>query len=261
LYISKELTEKMAGEIGVMSQPGEGSRFVFYIKTRRAEAPQQDLPVSINPVLAMKELILSPHRSMITSAKTEKLRVLLVEDNLINQRVLRKHLAKSGCEVDVANHGVEALDILAKKTTGFDVILMDMQMPVMDGLTCTVEIRNLEHAGQLEGRRPIIAVTANVRQEQMDSALRAGADRVMQKPFKAADLIKLIWEVIEENGRANVDVEKEDNGQPQDMERSSSESSSVSLPGTTLTTTSMDDVPPEPVGEIENAKQNSLTQN
>jgi signal transduction histidine kinase/CheY-like chemotaxis protein len=261
LYISKELTEKMAGEIGVMSHPGEGSRFVFYIKTRRAEDPHKDLPASTNPVLAIKDLALSPYRSIITSAKAEKLRVLLVEDNLINQRVLQKHLAKSGCEVDVANHGIEALDILGMKATKFDVILMDMQMPVMDGLTCTVEIRKLEHAGQLEGRLPIIAVTANVRQEQIDSAMSAGADRLMQKPFKAADLIQLIWEVVEENRGADMDAEKEDQGQPQDMERKSSESSSVSLPGTPLTTTSMDDEPLEPVADIELAKQNSLTQN
>ncbi|KAF1998991.1 hypothetical protein P154DRAFT_405142, partial [Amniculicola lignicola CBS 123094] len=183
LYISKELTEKMGGEIGVMSRSREGSRFVFYIKTRRTETPPQEHVTPARP----------------TSAPTgpqSLLWVLLVEDNVINQRVLRKHLTKSGCEVEVANHGVEALSTLESNKIVFDVVLMDMQMPVMDGLTCTSEIRRLELTGHLKGRLPIIAVTANVRQEQIDAARKAGADRVVQKPFKAADLVGLMRELV-----------------------------------------------------------------
>lgn len=83
---------------------------------------------------------------------------------------------------------------------------MDMQMPVMDGLTCTREIRNLEKAGSLEGRLPIIAVTANVQREQIESAIAAGADRVVQKPFKAADLMVLMDELVDENAHGAKEV-------------------------------------------------------
>ncbi|ORY10202.1 hypothetical protein BCR34DRAFT_674341 [Clohesyomyces aquaticus] len=80
-----------------------------------------------------------------------------------------------------------------------------MQMPVMDGLTCTAEIRKLEAARSKEGdeekpvRMPVIAVTANVRQEQIDSAIAAGADRVVQKPFKASELVELMRDLIVRN--------------------------------------------------------------
>lgn len=114
--------------------------------------------------------------------------VLLVEDNLINQKVLSKQLRNTGCTVHVANHGVEALDFL--KTTNLwndssldenrvdlSVILMDLEMPIMDGLTCTRRIRDLEREGRLKHHIPIIAVTANARSEQMDIAIKAGVVR------------------------------------------------------------------------------------
>lgn len=111
--------------------------------------------------------------------------ILLVEDNLINQKVLSKQLRNTGCTVYVANHGVEALDFLSTTTLWKDgsldqnrnelsVILMDLEMPIMDGLTCTRKIRDLEREGKLKHHVPIIAVTANARSEQMDIALEAG---------------------------------------------------------------------------------------
>lgn len=129
--------------------------------------------------------------------------ILLVEDNLINQKVLSKQLRNTGCTVHVANHGLEALDFLstttlwnndndnndgvanndddgapgAKRRTELSLILMDLEMPIMDGLTCTRRIRELERDGRLKlkgGRVPIIAVTANARMEQMDLAIEAG---------------------------------------------------------------------------------------
>ncbi|KAH7088922.1 hypothetical protein FB567DRAFT_559506 [Paraphoma chrysanthemicola] len=187
LFISKELTERMAGEIGVMSTPDTGSMFVFYIKSRRAEPRPTTAAPSIRPL---------PIRA-ISELKPLKPRVLLVEDNIINQKLLRIHLARLHWEVEVANHGVEALEFLTKPDEKFDIVLMDMQMPVMDGLTCTREIRKLEKAGNLPGRLPIIAVTANVRQEQIEKALAAGADRVFRKPFKASDLVSLMRGLIE----------------------------------------------------------------
>lgn len=191
LHISKELTEKMGGEIGVMSSPNEGSTFVFYIKTRRTVK---------DPTCAQTTLKL-PSVNGLSLTPPTKLRTLLVEDNLVNQKVLRKALMRYDCDVEVANHGVEALDILCKPGAKFDIVLMDMQMPVMDGLTCTREIRALEEKRKLEGRLPIVAVTANVRPEQIESAMAAGADRVVQKPFKAAELVTLMREMAGGAGR------------------------------------------------------------
>lgn len=193
LFISKELTEKQGGEIGVSSVHGQGSTFGFYVKTRRAERRPQ----------TMRELF-SEHGG--DKKDQQALHVLLVEDNLINQKVLGKQLRKAGCVVSVANHGLEALHTLEKET--FDVVLMDLEMPVLDGLAAMRRIRLKENAeegllgeamklGARGGERlPIIAVTANVRKEQIDTAMTAGADRVMQKPFKAADLVYMMKSLL-----------------------------------------------------------------
>jgi CheY-like chemotaxis protein len=116
---------------------------------------------------------------------THNYHILLVEDNLINQKVLSKQLRNTGCTVHVANHGVEALDFLSttalwnggsldENRNELSVILMDLEMPIMDGLTCTRRIRDLERAGTVREHVPIIAVTANARMEQMDLAIDAG---------------------------------------------------------------------------------------
>ena len=108
-----------------------------------------------------------------------------LSDNLINQKVLSKQLRNNGCTVHVANHGVEALDFL-RKTALWDqpdsdsermelsLILMDLEMPIMDGLTCTRRIRDLEREGKITSHVNIIAVTANTRMEQMQVAVDAG---------------------------------------------------------------------------------------
>ncbi|KAF2799727.1 hypothetical protein K505DRAFT_356319 [Melanomma pulvis-pyrius CBS 109.77] len=187
LFISKELTEKQGGEIGVCSVLGEGSTFGFYVKTRRVDRHPQT-PGEL--VQDSGDVGVAPH----------ELQVLLVEDNLINQQVLGKQLKKAGCIVEVANHGLEALNLLDQKS--FDVVLMDLEMPVLNGIDAMREIRKREREGEgllgarMGPRLPMIAVTANVRQEQIDTALSAGANRVMQKPFKAADLVYMMQGLV-----------------------------------------------------------------
>ena len=115
--------------------------------------------------------------------------VLIVEDNVVNQRVLQRQLRNVGNNTKVANHGGEALSILeqsrywtGREETGDDisVILMDLEMPIMDGMTCARRIRELERQGTIVSHIPIIAVTAYARPEQIEDAKAAGV--VSTKP-------------------------------------------------------------------------------
>ena len=120
----------------------------------------------------------------------------------MNQKVLSKQLKNAGTETHLANHGGEALDRLKQSTYWADpsspyhgqklnlgVVLMDQEMPVMDGLTCTRRIRELEKEGKLTGHVPIIAVTANARAEQIEMTLKSGIDDVVSKPFRVGELV------------------------------------------------------------------------
>ncbi|KAL6713834.1 hypothetical protein ACLMJK_008328 [Lecanora helva] len=224
LFISRELVELQGGEIGVASKAGEGSTFAFYIKARRSSKPKEEmaqfstanarkssagkhaLPASLKAKRQNSESEVSKTSLSPNSNPKGILKVLIVEDNLVNQKVLGKQLRNMGCEVHVVNHGVECLERLKESTfwsgrqhDGFEisVILMDQEMPIMDGLTCTREIRKLEEQGDVTSHVPIIAVTANARSEQIHTALDAGMDDVVSKPFRIVDLIPKI-EVLTE---------------------------------------------------------------
>ncbi|KAL5386424.1 hypothetical protein DPSP01_004149 [Paraphaeosphaeria sporulosa] len=198
LYISKELAEKQGGEIGVTSVSGKGSKFGFYVKCRRRE---EEAPDTTKPINGTEHPTTVP----------QQLHILLVEDNLINQKVLSMQLRRGGCIVEVANHGIEALEYLEKST--FDAVLMDSEMPILDGLAATrmIRQRELEGKGLLNSamargpragtRLPVIAVTANVREEQIQAAMDAGSDDVVQKPFKVQELLDRIYALIHETSR------------------------------------------------------------
>ncbi|RDW59895.1 hypothetical protein BP6252_12982 [Coleophoma cylindrospora] len=183
LFICRELAELQGGEIGVASEGGVGSTFAFYIKARRTAAAQ-----------AQNEgAMISPRKFELTNCS-----VLVVEDNLINQNVLRKQLERLGCTVYVANHGEEALAKLEEsnlwtgnEVTGIDlsIVLLDIEMPIMDGLTCIRKIRQLERDGRLRPHIPVIAVSANARLEQIENAKACGMNDVISKPFRIPDLI------------------------------------------------------------------------
>ena len=186
--------DRQGGEIGIASERGKGSKFVFYIKTQRTSPPPN---LQSNIVLPIRALDDTTDNTNLVEKGTQRtaspapaahktpstLNVLVVEDNLVNQTVLSRQLRKRGCTVDVANPGEEALEALQKTSSWhgsvdpeqpFDVILMDLEMPIMNGIKCVGRIRELEAAGSLQGHVPVIAVTASVRGEHVNAAMKAG---------------------------------------------------------------------------------------
>lgn len=140
----------------------------------------------------------------------DRLTILLCEDNIVNSRVMKQQLQKQGCEVYVANHGMEALDLLGRSSAwkgmqeqteavDFDIILMDVEMPIMDGITCTRRIRQLEGEGKLTRHMHVIAITANARKEQLDTVIQAGCDDVLPKPFRIKDCLRKIRQNLEQD--------------------------------------------------------------
>jgi osomolarity two-component system sensor histidine kinase NIK1 len=123
----------------------------------------------------------------------ERLMILLVEDNLLNQRIVTFSLKKFNHDVVIANNGVEAVEHFRVKK--FDVILMDIMMPVMDGLEATVKIREFENINQIEKRTPIIALTANTMDNDRDKCISYGMDEFMAKPFDIEKLNSIFEEL------------------------------------------------------------------
>ncbi|KAK7743514.1 hypothetical protein SLS53_004048 [Cytospora paraplurivora] len=211
LFISRMLTELQGGQIGVISTPGVGSTFAFYVKSRKAVEPQVASPPAQKDGA---EILLSQ-----PTIDPSTVYVLVVEDNEVNQKVLGRLLRRCGFKAHLANHGGEAIEKLqrsvhwnhdAAAAEGYDpvvmgddeatinvsIILMDLEMPVMDGFSCARKIRELERQGVLMGRVPIIAVTAYLRPEQTGEARASGMDLIVSKPFRAHDLTPRINELL-----------------------------------------------------------------
>jgi len=191
LFITRELIEMQGGEIGVSSRLGDGAAFAFYIAARRVSAQETDSGAA--NLRSPAQVGSNPARVRYT--------ILVVEDNLVNQKVLRKQLEKLGHEVHVVSHGGEALAFLETTSSWagnpsspiyLSVVLMDIEMPVMDGITCTRRIREAQARGAIEGHLPIIAVSANARDEQVHHAIESGMDDAISKPFRVVDLIPKI---------------------------------------------------------------------
>lgn len=221
LFISHSLVEKHGGRIGAYSTLRLGSTFVFYIMTRLVTRPPERLSNGIfgvdnsdhdakmdvdtaGPSWPLRTNVVKNDRS---PKGMRSYNFLLVEDNIINQQILRKQLVKAGSTVYVANHGIEALTFLrssslwtSNKGQGphVDIVLMDWEMPVMDGLTCTREIRSMERSGSFTCHVEVIAVTANVRPEQVSKAKEAGVDALVPKPFTTTQLLEVIMQRLNE---------------------------------------------------------------
>lgn len=240
LFICRILTEMQGGRIGVHSKKGEGSTFAFHIKIRKSEtppalstspSPRTTTPAGKIPGDPAHPNTLQGNTPKLISATSSgrKMDVLIVEDNLVNQKVLNRGLKLSGHNTYLANHGLEALEALRQSrfwnagdgtanNNNISIILMDIEMPEMDGITCTREIRRLEREGAITRHIPIIAATAYARPEQIADAKAAGMvcflfqpwfcwgdanvaqDGVISKPFQVHELLPKMEELADKYG-------------------------------------------------------------
>ena len=178
LSISAKLAALMGGRLWVESEPGTGSHFHFTAMLDRVDA-------------ALEGARERPVRVAVPAGETAPwatLRILLVEDNRVNQLVAKAFLKRDGHAVTIVDNGV--LAVAAAIGTNFDAILMDLQMPEMGGLDATVAIR--AHEQQTGAHVPIIAMTAHAMQGDRERCLAAGMDDYISKPISVADIRRVL---------------------------------------------------------------------
>jgi CheY-like chemotaxis protein len=179
LSISRNLVELMGGKLAVQSKVGAGSEFVV---TLPAAIPDGTLPAIATNTHS------EPHDE--TFANHHPLRILLVEDDRVNLKLMLMMLCKLGYEPLIAHDGAEAVEIFRRERP--DCILMDLQMPRKDGLQATLEIREIENGTPRDGRAYIAALTANIVAEDRQRCQIVGMDNYMNKPIKRELLANIL---------------------------------------------------------------------
>ncbi len=196
LAIASNLVRLKGGQIAVESVPDAGSTFSFTARFRRGahvdtsnDDQARPAPAEVGkPLAGIPDRFAAGSSAVITPTPGRPLRILLAEDIAPNQKLAATILRLRGHEVQVANNGREAVELAARQD--FDVVLMDVQMPVMDGFEATAAIRALPANGKQ--RIPIVAMTAHALQADFDRCLAAGMDAYVSKPIKAPALISLV---------------------------------------------------------------------
>lgn len=175
LTICKNLAELLGGEIGIDSTPGRGSTFWFTITAKRVVDQKSE------------ESGPQPVPSQVDAENDRKLHILIAEDNKLNQKIISWILAPLNCQFDIVEDGLEAVSAMAR--SGYDIVLMDVQMPGMDGVTATQKIRSIEGPNR---DIPIIALTANAMQGDRDLYLKQGLTDYVSKPIDQRILLEAI---------------------------------------------------------------------
>lgn len=184
LVISKQLAEMMQGAMWVKSSKWQGSTFYFTIVCKKGVLEDQ------------------PSLTFPSSKLLIPLKILLVEDDSISRIVMEKTLGEAGCQVITAKNGVIALSLLQKEL--FDVVLMDIQMPIMDGLQTTRKIREAEQTGKR--RMPVIALTAHALAGDRERCMAAGMDDYIAKPVQVSELIEKLNKVTPQSSAGPMDI-------------------------------------------------------
>ncbi|KAI4842173.1 hypothetical protein E4T44_07466 [Aureobasidium sp. EXF-8845] len=208
LFISRGLSELQGGQIGVKSTAGAGSTFAFFIKTQQAAPPAPASRAgSVVSTEALTDVHNLPHEKgkqdvqiLTMSSVAEESSISIKDLHVLVCEVIAQQLRRLGVRtVHVADDGLAALNFLSTTTFAsspstsspvpLSIILMDVEMPVMDGLGAVRRIRAAEAKGDINAHIPVIAITANARQEQVAVAMEAGMDEVVTKPFLVRELV------------------------------------------------------------------------
>jgi len=183
LSLSKRLAQLLGGDITVTSLPGLGSIFTLTVECGDSSGTEQ-----INSI--EEAGIISRVQTEAPIAHKLKGRVLLAEDNADNQHLFSMYLHRFGIDLDIAHNGQQAIEFALREH--YDLILMDMQMPILDGIEATKDLRN-------KGvKTPIVALTANAMKDDMDRFYQAGCDDYLTKPIKRATLYQLCSVYLQE---------------------------------------------------------------
>jgi CheY-like chemotaxis protein len=182
LAICSRLVEMMGGTIQVSSKEGAGSTFTFTVRFGIAALGSSPRPTDSVSLKNMLDAVGTSNGDM----RRAPLTILLAEDNPVNQRLATRLLERRGHHVELASSGREAIEWAQRKT--FDLILMDLQMPDMDGLEATAVIRRHEKGG----RTPIVALTAHTMKGDRERCLAAGMDNYINKPIDAVTFLEIV---------------------------------------------------------------------
>ncbi len=202
LSISRRLSRMLGGDVSVTSEAGRGSCFTVVVEAGPlARETWRDIPVDVS--------LAKQTRSPVAELSEVRLacRVLLAEDSPDNQRLISVFLQRSGADVTVANHGEEAVSLAwgeFRKGRPFDVVLMDMQMPILDGYSATRRLRSLGY------QEPIIALTANAMRDDRQECVSAGCDDYAVKPIQRAELLRAILRHLPSNRTRESSVSSSD---------------------------------------------------